>query len=61
MGGGSTVAAALAVGYDNIGIESDPVFYRMAERPIPELAKFGVEGKIKEKPQSLWKTRLCAS
>jgi site-specific DNA-methyltransferase (adenine-specific) len=45
MGGGSTVAAALAVGYDSIGIESDPVFYRMAERAIPELAKFGVEGK----------------
>jgi site-specific DNA-methyltransferase (adenine-specific) len=45
MGGGSTVAAALAVGYESIGIECDPVFYRMAERAIPELAKFGVEGK----------------
>jgi len=45
MGGGSTVAAAVAVGYDSIGIESDPVFYRMAERAIPELAKLGVEGK----------------
>ena len=45
MGGGSTVAAALAVGYESIGIESDPVFYRMAERAIPELAKLGVEGK----------------
>jgi site-specific DNA-methyltransferase (adenine-specific) len=45
MGGGSTVAAALAVGYESIGIESDPVFYQMAERAIPELAKLGVEGK----------------
>jgi DNA modification methylase len=45
MGGGSTIAAALAMGYESIGIESDPVFYRMAERAIPELAKFGVEGK----------------
>jgi len=44
MGGGSTVAAALAVGYESIGIENDPVFYRMAERAIPELAKFSVEG-----------------
>jgi len=33
------------VGYESIGIESDPVFYHMAERAIPELAKFGVEGK----------------
>ena len=48
MGGGSTVAAALAVGYESIGIESDPVFYHIAERAIPELAKLGVE----EKPPS---------
>jgi site-specific DNA-methyltransferase (adenine-specific) len=45
MGGGSTVAAALAVGYESIGIESDPVFYQMAERAIPELAKLSAEGK----------------
>jgi site-specific DNA-methyltransferase (adenine-specific) len=45
MGGGSTVAAALAVGYESIGIESDPAFYRMAERAIPELAKLSAEGK----------------
>ena len=45
MGGGSTIAAALAVGYESIGIESDPAFYRMAERAIPELAKFSVEVK----------------
>jgi DNA modification methylase len=45
MGGGSTIAAALAVGYDSIGIENDPVFYRMAERAIPKLAEIGAERK----------------
>ena len=39
MGGGSTIAAALALGYESIGIESDAVFYRMAERAIPKLAE----------------------
>ncbi len=45
MGGGSTIAAALALGYESIGIESDPVFYRVAERAIPKLAELnaGVE------------------
>jgi site-specific DNA-methyltransferase (adenine-specific) len=45
MGAGSTIAAALAVGYESIGIESDPVFYKMAERAIPKLAEFGAETK----------------
>lgn len=43
MGGGSTIAAALAVGYDSLGIENDPVFFRMAERAIPKLADLGAE------------------
>jgi hypothetical protein len=45
MGGGSTIAAALALGYESIGIESDLVFYRMAERAVPKLAELdgGVE------------------
>jgi site-specific DNA-methyltransferase (adenine-specific) len=38
MGGGSTIAAACAVGYHSIGIESDAEFYRMAVRAIPRLA-----------------------
>jgi site-specific DNA-methyltransferase (adenine-specific) len=46
MGGGSTIAAALAVGYESIGIEIDPAFFKIAERAIPQLAKLGVEGKI---------------
>jgi site-specific DNA-methyltransferase (adenine-specific) len=38
MGGGSTIAAAVAVGYRSIGIEVDPVFFRMAEKAIPKAA-----------------------
>ena len=45
MGGGSTIAAALAVGYESNEIESDPVFYQIAERAIPRLAALGVEPK----------------
>lgn len=39
MGGGSTIAAAVSVGYASIGVEVDPVFFAVAERAIPELAK----------------------
>ncbi len=39
MGAGSTIAAALAVGYDSIGIEEDPAFLAMAEAAIPALAR----------------------
>jgi len=39
MGGGSTIAAAVAVGYDSIGIEIDPVFFRISKRAIPRLAR----------------------
>jgi len=42
MGGGSTIAAACAIGYRSIGIESDPEFYQMAVRAIPRLAAFAV-------------------
>jgi site-specific DNA-methyltransferase (adenine-specific) len=37
MGGGSTIAAACALGYKSIGIESDPDFYEMAVQAIPRL------------------------
>ncbi len=43
MGGGSTIAAALAVGYDSIGIEVDPTYYRVAEIAIPRLAKLSLD------------------
>jgi len=45
MGAGSTVAAALAVGYDSIGIESDPTFFKMAEEAIPKLTQLRAVGK----------------
>jgi site-specific DNA-methyltransferase (adenine-specific) len=44
MGGGSTIAAACAVGYRSIGIESDPEFYQMAVRAIPRLASLALNG-----------------
>lgn len=40
MGAGSTIAAACAVGYKSIGIESDPEFFRIAVKAIPQLAAF---------------------
>jgi site-specific DNA-methyltransferase (adenine-specific) len=46
MGGGSTIAAAVALGYDSIGIEQDPAFFRMAEKAIPRLAALDANGKL---------------
>lgn len=37
-GSGSTLAAAQAVGYDAIGLEIDPLYFRMAASAIPALA-----------------------
>ena len=37
MGGGSTIAAACAVGYRSIGIETDREYYNMAVQAIPRL------------------------
>jgi site-specific DNA-methyltransferase (adenine-specific) len=39
MGGGSTIAAAVAVGYESVGVEIDPEYFAMAETAIPELAR----------------------
>jgi len=44
MGGGSTIAAAVAVGYESIGIESDPEFFAMAKAAVPRLAAFVPNG-----------------
>jgi DNA modification methylase len=38
MGAGSTIAAAVSVGYQSIGIEQDPAYFRVAQKAIPELA-----------------------
>lgn len=45
MGGGSTIAAALAVGYASIGVEIDPAFFEIAEKAIPRLAKLRLNGR----------------
>jgi site-specific DNA-methyltransferase (adenine-specific) len=45
MGGGSTIAAAIAGGYESVGLEVDPLFFKAAERAIPQLAKCMVEGR----------------
>lgn len=45
MGGGSTIAAAVAVGYESIGVEIDPAFFKLASRAIPLLSKFGGDSK----------------
>ena len=37
-GSGSTLAAAQAVGYDSIGLEVDPLYFKMAMTAIPALA-----------------------
>jgi site-specific DNA-methyltransferase (adenine-specific) len=42
MGGGSTVAAALAVGYPSIGIEVDPSYFRVAVRAVPRLSRLEI-------------------
>lgn len=52
MGGGATIAAALAVGYESIGIEIDPEFFKRAEKAIPRLARLGVEAKKRTEPDS---------
>jgi len=46
MGGGSTIAAAVAVGYESIGLELDPIFFKTAERAIPELIRVPVNGYV---------------
>ncbi|MBI2755519.1 MAG: site-specific DNA-methyltransferase [Chloroflexi bacterium] len=42
-GSGSTLAAAEAIGYQSIGVEQDPHYFRMAGAAIPQLASFQIE------------------
>jgi site-specific DNA-methyltransferase (adenine-specific) len=44
MGSGATIAAAIAAGYESIGVEIDPDFFRIAEKAIPLLAKLPNSG-----------------
>jgi site-specific DNA-methyltransferase (adenine-specific) len=41
-GSGSTLAAALAVGYSSIGIELSPRYFRVARRAIPRLSRLEI-------------------
>jgi DNA modification methylase len=44
MGAGSTIAAAVAVGYRSVGIESDSAFFDLAVDGIPRLSELSVNG-----------------
>lgn len=56
MGGGSTIAAAAALGYQSIGIESDPEFFAMAKAAVPRLAAFVPNGEVDRKHAGNGKT-----
>lgn len=43
VGGGSTLAAAEAVGYASIGVEKDATYFELAKKSVPRLAKLQVE------------------
>lgn len=45
MGGGSTIAAAEAVGYESIGVELDRAYFDSAKRSIDALAAFATSTK----------------
>ncbi len=45
MGGGSTIAAAVSVGYESIGLERDRAFFQMAAAGIPKLANLSGNGR----------------
>ena len=47
MGGGSTIAAAVAVDYGSIGIEMDRSYFKVAREAIPKLAAFPAHGNGK--------------
>lgn len=61
MGGGSTIAAAVSLGYESIGVEHDPLFFQMAVQAIPELSCFKVNGKGNSERVSLGDSLLQPS
>lgn len=46
MGGGSTIAAAISVGYQSIGIEIDSRFFDTAAKAIPKLVALPDNGRV---------------
>ncbi len=49
MGGGSTIAAAIACGYSSIGVESDPGYFALAKKAIPQLARLSPAGAFSDR------------
>ncbi|MBZ5706761.1 MAG: site-specific DNA-methyltransferase [Acidobacteriia bacterium] len=49
MGAGSTIAAAISLQYESIGVESDPTFFEVALEAIPKLADLNGNGKANNK------------
>ncbi len=52
-GSGSTLAAAVAVGYDSIGVERDPHYVEVARKAIPVLARLHTDGEASTSPIAL--------
>lgn len=52
MGAGSTIAAAVAVGYRSIGVESDSTFFDLAVEGIPVLSALSVNGTTRAAKKS---------
>jgi len=55
MGSGSTIAAADAIGYQSVGIERDPMYFRQAASAIPRLGGLypSFDGSSLEFPQTI--------
>lgn len=51
-GSGSTLAAAEAVGYESIGVESDPEYVELARTSMPRLHRFEINSTAVDKPSS---------
>ena len=49
MGGGSTIAACVALGYQGIGVELDPAYFAMARSAIPALACLDTDAPVKKR------------
>jgi DNA modification methylase len=44
MGGGSTIASCVALGYECIGLENDPEYFTISKNGIPKLAEWNGNG-----------------